>query len=92
MDWKITAVPLTRVGPNQSCILKTHYINTINLKKVIRGKAVNNINHIDFLKCFLALCLSIQRKRNTSYCFELNHQGEEPKVSPKGVCLQVLLL
>lgn len=52
---------------------------------------INSINPKHFLKYFLALSLSFQRKRNTSYSFELNHQEEKSEVLPTKVLLRVLL-
>lgn len=41
MDWKITAISLTRVGPDQSYILEIH---KNHFKQVITGKTLNNID------------------------------------------------
>lgn len=39
MDWKITAISLTRVGPEQSYILEIH---KNHFKQVITGKTLNS--------------------------------------------------
>lgn len=63
MDWKITAISLTRVGPDQSYILEIH---KNHFKQEITGKTLNNIDpykkkkrKITFL---LTLNLLLQKK------------------------------
>lgn len=88
MDWKITAISLTRVGPDQSYILEIH---KNHFKQVITGKTLNNIDPYKKKRktTFLLTLNLLLQKKETSYSFELNHKLAESKVSPREVLLQV---